>query len=63
VDLLISEATRALGKDAGFLCERLEIRRREGDPNWDADIGISEPDVVAAFGCALSQIRRAYDLE
>jgi hypothetical protein len=60
---LIDWTTDELRADARFIAKSIEIRQREGEPNWDANIGISIPAVVAAFGRAVGRLRREYDIE
>ena len=62
-EALIKETTRQLGCDAGGIGEKIEVRHRQGDPNWDAGIGLSLHEVVAAFGRVCSTLRKQYDLE
>lgn len=63
IEILIHETTRALGRDANFLGKQIEVRRRSGEPNWDANCGISGTMVVKAFGIALTEVQRRYDLD
>lgn len=63
VDFLIDETGPALGRDAIFLRKAIAIRRRAGEPNWDANCGIAPPAVLRAFAQALSKLQKEYDLE
>lgn len=60
-EILILETTKALGRDASFLGQQLEIRRRNGTSNWDASCGIAGTVVVKAFGIALQKIQSRYN--
>ena len=62
-EILIDETTRVLGRDASFLRARLTIRRRNGTPNWDANIGVAGTAVVAAYLQALEHVKARYDLD
>ena len=61
--ILINETTKSLGRDAGFLGPRLTIRRRNGVPNWDANIGIASTEVVSAYLKALWRVKSQFDLD
>jgi hypothetical protein len=63
IEMLLNETTHALKKDASFLGKQIEIRRRDGEPNWDANCGIGGTRVVKAFGVALTKVQAQYDLE
>jgi hypothetical protein len=58
-EILIDGTTRVLGRDASFLRARLTIRRRNGTPNWDANIGVAGTAVVAAYLQALEPASHA----
>jgi hypothetical protein len=60
---LIDGTTYELVADATFVAKSIEIRQREGQPNWDANIGISIPAVVAAFGRAVRRLQREHDIQ
>ena len=62
-EILIDETTLVLGRDASFLRARLTIRRRNGTPNWDANIGVAGTAVVAAYLQALEHVKARYDLD
>jgi len=62
-EILIDDTARELGRDVSFLRPRLTIRNREGQPNWDANIGIAGNAVVAAFLKALEHAKARYDLD
>jgi hypothetical protein len=61
--ILIHETGRALGKDANFLGEKIEIRKRNGEPNWDANCGIAGPPIIKAFATALNKTQALYNLD
>jgi hypothetical protein len=54
-EILIDETARVLGRDASFLRARLTIRRRNGTPNWDANIGVAGTAVASAVRATLSR--------
>jgi hypothetical protein len=58
---LIDRTTDMLRRDARFIAAKLEFRQRDGEPNWDANIGIADPVVIRAFGAALNELQREYD--
>jgi len=39
-EMSIMETSKSLGGDARFLAPHLNVRRRGGEPNWDARIDI-----------------------
>jgi hypothetical protein len=61
IEILIHETTRALGREFSGQANRGE--RRSGEPNWDANCGISGIVVVKAFGIALAKVQDQYDLD
>jgi hypothetical protein len=63
IEALIQETGRALGRDANFLGVAITIRRRAGEPNWDADCGIVNPIVVKAFAVALNNVQAQFNLD
>jgi|HubBroStandDraft_6_1064221.scaffolds.fasta_scaffold1123639_1 hypothetical protein len=62
-DFLIDQTTDALRRDARIIAPYLNIRERTGEPNWDANIGIAEPSIIRAFGIALLNVQRDYDVD
>jgi hypothetical protein len=62
-DLLVDLTTKMLKRDATFLARMIVVRRREGEPNWDANIGVAPPEVLKAFGLALQTMQENYDVE
>jgi hypothetical protein len=63
LQILIDETGRALGKDAHFLGQKIEIRKRDGEPNWDANCGIVGPPITKAFAIALNKVQAQYNLD
>jgi hypothetical protein len=63
IDLLENLTGKPLKRDGKFLARMIVIRRREGEPNWDANIGVAPPDVLKAFGIALQTMQENYDVE
>ena len=61
-EILISEMTKVLGRDASFLGNKILIRRRERKPNWDANCGIAGTIVIKAFVIELNKAQAQYDL-
>jgi hypothetical protein len=55
---LIEQTTKAVGNTARFVEAGLEIRRRDGTPNWDANISIAPNAVIRAFAEALSRMQK-----
>ena len=61
-DYLIDRTTDELRSDARFIATKIEFSRRDGEPNWDANIGRAEAVVLKAFGAALLKLQREYDI-
>lgn len=61
-DYLIDRTAHELRGDARFIATKIEFRRRDGEPNWDADIGRAESVVLKAFGAAVLKLQREYDI-
>jgi hypothetical protein len=59
-DYLIDRTTDFLGRDARFIAGQIKLRKLDREPNWDATIDVSGPDVVTAFGRAT---QREYNIE
>jgi hypothetical protein len=62
-EIFQSEFTKALGRSAADLMPRVVISARNGEPNWDANIGILPPATLAAFLVASGEIKAIYDLD
>jgi hypothetical protein len=62
-DYLIDRTTDELRGDARFIAKKIEFRPRDGEPNWDANIGLAELVVLKAFGRALVKLQRVYDID
>lgn len=60
LDLLLTDTSATLGRDASFLARQIEFRRREGEPNWDANCGVAGPAIVKAFSIALAAAQERY---
>ena len=60
---LIEQTTKAVGGNARFVEAGLEIRQRDGTPNWDANISIAPTAVIRAFAEALSEMQNQYNIE
>lgn len=58
VEILLQETTKALGRNASLLGKQIEIRGRNGNPNWDANCNIA-----GTFGIALTKVQAQYDLD
>ena len=61
-DYLIDRTTDELRGDARFIATKIEFHQRDGEPNWDADIGRAEAIVLKAFGAAVLKLKREYDI-
>jgi len=59
----VTLTSKLLKRDADFLARMIVIRRRGGEPNWDANIGVAPPEVLKAFGIALQTMQQNYDVE
>lgn len=59
---IIEETAKALGTNARFVEAGLEIRPREGAPNWNANISIAPKSVNQAFAETLGSMQKAYDV-
>jgi hypothetical protein len=62
-NILANQTTNAMRRNARFIATKVQIIRREGEPNWDANLGIGPPPLLKAFAFALSETQRFYDLE
>jgi hypothetical protein len=62
-DYLIDQTSDALRRDARMIAGQLIIRKRDGTPNWDANIGIAPPPLLKAFAVALNALQGEYDIE
>jgi hypothetical protein len=63
IEILLNATAIGIGRDASFLRSHIEVRRREGAPNWDANCGNNEPFVVNCFAIAVDEAQKMYDLE
>ena len=63
LEILIQETGRELGKDANFLGQKIQIRRRDGEPNWDANCGIAGLPIIKGFATALNTVKAQYNLD
>jgi hypothetical protein len=61
--ILIERTTKAVGANARFVEAGLEIKRRDGTPNWAANIGIAPNPVIKAFDEALDSMQSQYNIE
>jgi len=60
---LTADTKLFLGEDAGFLGEKIVLRRRIGEPNWDANCGIVTTNVLMAFARAFARAQERYNIE
>ena len=61
---LITETSKSLGGDARFLLPHLKVRRRRGEPNWEATIDIFGSALITeAFREARERVKAHYDLD
>ena len=63
VRVLIERTTKAVGNNARFVEAGLEIKQRDGTPNWAANIGIAPTSVTKAFDEALYAMQSQYNIE
>jgi hypothetical protein len=63
VDVLLAEITRIIGKGANFLGDRITISRREGEPNWDAECGVTGARNQKAFSAARFEAQARFDID
>jgi len=59
---IIEETAKAVGANARFVEAGLEIRPREGTPNWNANISIAPKAVNQAFAETLGSMQKTYDV-
>jgi hypothetical protein len=59
---IIEETTKVVGNNARFVEAGLEIRPRQGTPNWIANISIAPESVNQAFAEAIGSMQKAYDV-
>jgi hypothetical protein len=59
---IIEQTAKAVGGNARFVEAGLEIRPRNGTPNWDANISIAPKAVIRAFVAALSNMQNEFDI-
>lgn len=62
-EVLHSEFSKSLGRDASDFMPRIGLRACDGDPNWDATIGVVGVPVLTAFLEATSRLKATYDLD
>jgi hypothetical protein len=64
-EILIEEASRKLGHNAGFLAPHTKISHRPGsEPNWDAKVDVFGGALIAEiFHEACEHAKAHYDLE
>jgi hypothetical protein len=62
-EIIESEFTKSLGRSAADLMPRVKIRASSGEPNWDVDIGMLAPAILAAFLEAVDRVKALYDLD
>jgi hypothetical protein len=60
---IIEQTAKAVGGNVRFVEAGLEIRQRNGTPNWDANISIAPTKVNKAFAEALGNMQNQYDIE
>ena len=61
-DYLIDRTTAELRSDARFIVTKIEFRKKDGVPNWEANIGVADSVVLKAFAAALLKLQREYDI-
>jgi hypothetical protein len=59
--ILVDETGRRLGTDARHIVDKITIAHRQGEPNWDADIGMVGLATHKAFAAAREKVRKLYD--
>jgi hypothetical protein len=51
------------GEDGRRFREQIEYRQREGEPNWDANIGTTSTPFLKAFAIAMDKVKAFYDVQ
>jgi hypothetical protein len=62
-EIIEAEFSKSLGRSAADYMPRVQIRPREGQPNWDGNIGTIAMPILSAFNEALDRVKTAYDLD
>jgi hypothetical protein len=59
---ILEQTTTALENNARFIAAGLEIKQREGTPNWEANIGVAPGTVHKTFLRVVGEMKRKYDI-
>ena len=62
-EIIEAEFSKSLGRSAADYMPRVQLRSREGQPNWDGNIGTIALPILSAFNEALERVKTAYDLD
>jgi hypothetical protein len=62
IQILIGETAKVLKGDAHLLRKQIRIRRRVGEPNWDADCGLTKTRTSRVFNTAKRNAQEIFDL-
>jgi hypothetical protein len=60
---LVAQMIELTGEDGRHFRKQIEYRQREGEPNWDANLGLAAPHFLKAFVVALDRVRTFYDVQ
>jgi hypothetical protein len=62
-EIIESEFNKTLGRSCASYMPRVGFRARDGEPNWDVDIGLAPPEVLSAFLGAIDVVKTTFDLD
>jgi hypothetical protein len=62
VQILIDETIKVLGEHAHLLRKQIRIRQCDGEPNWDADCGVTRTSASRDFHTAKRNARKIFDI-
>ena len=63
IQILLDETTKALtGESYLLLAKQVRIRRRDGEPNWDADCYITKTRAKKAFRIAKHNAQQIFNI-
>jgi hypothetical protein len=60
---LVGQMIELTGEDGRRFRKQIEYRQREGEQNWDANLGLAAPHFLKAFLVALDKVRTFYDVQ
>jgi hypothetical protein len=62
-EIIEGEFNKTLGRSCASYMPRVGFRGRDGEPNWDVDIGLAPPDVLSAFLGAIDVVKAKFDID